>query len=77
MSIKPTYEQKCNLTLSDEIINTTWINKFGKKVLVSGRGRLGLLRLTHESGRKTYKQDHYFAYEYDPYVPTGTGVNHE
>jgi hypothetical protein len=62
-----TYEQKCQLARQAEP-GDVWKNpKTGRTVTILGAGhRFRSLRLQHELGRITEKQDHYFAYDYDP-----------
>lgn len=46
-----------------------WVNsKTGRKATITNNNWYGV-SLLHESGRKTQKQHHYFAYDYHPTKP--------
>jgi len=59
------YEQKCDLARRAKI-DDIWVSvKTGREVIIKGNNFRGVM-LLHESGRRTIKKHHYFAYDYYP-----------
>lgn len=69
-----TFQEKCALARKSKISDVWKHKKTGRTVVIVGhvgsRAVLSLM-LKHESGRVTQKQDHYFAYDYDPVEQLG------
>lgn len=71
------FQEKCKL-VGQAKIGDTWINtKTGRLATIIGRGAHNSVKLQHESGRITFKGDHYFAGDFDPVTresPSGTRI---
>lgn len=60
------YDRRCVLAGKFQV-GDVWVHrKTGKKVEIIGRPGHWLLRIRHESGRETTKQEHYFAGDFEP-----------
>lgn len=61
------FNEKCKLALESKH-GDNWKNiKTGRTVIILNcNPRLGCVTLLHQSGRRTTKQHHYFAYEFEP-----------
>lgn len=61
------YEQKCDMAKTANA-GDVWVNiKTGRKAVITGNNWRGVM-LQHETGKRTQKQHHYFAYDYNPNV---------
>lgn len=71
------FQEKCNLVRLAKP-GDVWVSvKTGRLATILGHGRSSSVKIKHESGRITFKGDHYFAGDYDPVTkdsPAGTKI---
>lgn len=64
------FQERCQLAKSLNVGDVWFNRKTGRAAEVIGRPGRWLLRIRHESGRETTKQEHYFAGDFTPERPT-------
>ena len=67
------YPERCKQARKTETGDNWRHLKTGKTVIVLGRVGPNTVRLLHQSGRKTFKQDHYLAGDYELLSPHDQG----